>query len=114
MGSEVLGGAKCGIFSSKACSLAIYCLPPARLQRVTTRQLSAAEPGTYRLMAVVVKAYLEDGNCSDPRVRLHVEDDHGEVTLVVEEMCRDVLVRRSLSLEEGLAQLEGKVADLGL
>jgi len=117
--SEVLEGAKCGSFSSKARALAISCLPPARLQRVTTRQLSAAEPGTYRLMAVVVKAYLEDGDCSDPRVRLHVEDDHGEVTLVVKEeevekMCRDALVRQSLSLEEGLTQLEGKVADLGL
>jgi len=117
--SEVLEGAKCGSFSSKARSLAISCLPPARLQRVTTGQLSAAEPGTYRLMAVVVKAYLEDGDCSDPRVRLLVEDDHGEVTLVVKEeevekMCRDALVRQSLSLEEGLAQLEGKVADLGL
>ena len=70
-------------------------------------------------MAVVVKAYLEGGDCSDPRVRLHVEDDHGEVTLVVKEeevekMCRDALVRQSLSLEEGLKQLEGKVADLGL
>ena len=117
--SEVLDGTRCGSFSSKARSLAISCLPPARLQRVTTRQLSAAEPGNYRLMGVVVKACLEDGDCSDPRVRLLVEDDHGEVTLVVKEqevekMCRDALVRQSLSLEEGLAQLEGKVADLGL
>ena len=32
----------------------------------------------------------------------------------VEKMCRDALVRQSLSLEEGLAQLEGKVADIGL
>ena len=117
--SEVLDGTRCGSFSSKARSLAISCLPPARLQRVTTRQLSAAEPGNYRLMGVVVKACLEDGDCSDPRVRLHVEDAHGEVTLVVKEeevekMCRDALVRQSLSLEEGLAQLEGKVADLGL
>jgi len=116
---EALEGTRFNSFPSKARSLAISCLPPARLQRVTTRQLSAAEPGNYRLMGVVVKACLEDGDCSDPRVRLLVEDDHGEVTLVVKEqevekMCRDALVRQSLSLEEGLAQLEGKVADLGL
>ena len=67
----------------------------------------------------VVKASLEEDESSEPKVRLDVKDDEGEVSLNVIEtevklMCRDFLVRHSLSVEQGLVELEGRVADLGV
>merc|ERR1719234_221186 len=100
--------------------LGIACHPPTRLKRVTTGLLCLAPPGSYRLMAVLVKASLEeDESSSEPKVRLDVKDDEGEVSLIVKEkevevMCRDTLVRISLSVEQGLADLKGKVADIGV
>ena len=101
--------------------MAIACRPPARLERVTSGQLCTAPPGSYRLLGVVVKASLEveEVECSEPKVRLEVKDDEGEVSLMVNEkevelMCRDFLVRQSLSVEQGLLEMEGKVADLGV
>ena len=50
-------------------------------------------------------------------MRLEVKDDEGRVSLMVkevEQMCRDFLVRHSLSLEQGLLEVEGKVADIGV
>ena len=99
--------------------LAIVCDPPARFKRVTTGQLCTAPPGSYRLLAVVVKAALEEDECSEPKVTLDVKDAESEVMLTVnekevEQMCRDSLVRHSLSVEQGLAELEGKVVDLGV
>ena len=67
----------------------------------------------------MVKASLEEDESSEPKVRLDVKDDEGEVSLIVKEkevevMCRKTLVRLSLSVEQGLAELEGKVADIGV
>ena len=97
----------------------IACHPPARLKRVSTGQLCTEPPGSFRLLGVVVKASLEEEECSEPKVRLDVKDDEGEVSLIVNErevelMCRDFLVQHSLSVEQGLRELEGRVADLGV
>ena len=99
--------------------LAIACHPPSRLRRVTTGVLGNAPHGCYRLLAVVLKASLEEDDCSELKVRLSVKDDEGEVSLIAKEaevelMCRDTLVKQSLSVEQGLAELEGKVADIGV
>jgi len=105
--------------TERARLLAIACHPPARMKRVTTGLLSTVSPGSYRLLGVVVKASLEEEECSEPKVRLDVKDDEGEVSLIVNEreverVCRDFLVRHSLSVEQGLLELEGKVVDLGV
>ena len=99
--------------------LAIACHPPSRLRRVTTGVLGNAPHGCYRLLAVVLKASLEEDDCSELKMRLSVKDDEGEVSLIAKEaevelMCRDTLVKQSLSVEQGLAELEGKVADIGV
>jgi len=99
--------------------LAIACYPSARMKRVTTGLLCTAPTGSYRLLGVVVKASLETEECPEPKVRLDVRDDEGQVSLIVterevEKMCRDFLVQHSLSVEQGLLELEGKVADLGV
>ena len=105
--------------TERARLLAIACQPPARVKRVTTGKLCTAPTGSYRLLGVVVKASLEEEECSELKVRLDVKDDEGEVSLIVNEseverMCRDFLVQHSLSVEQGLLELEGKVADLGV
>ena len=98
---------------------ATVCQPPARMKRVTSGLLCTAPPGNYRLLGVVVKASLEELEYLESKVRLDVKDDEGEVSLNVIEtevklMCRDFLVRHSLSVEQGLVELEGRVADLGV
>ena len=115
--SHLAGTAAMKLWSARL--LAIACQPPARVKRVTTGKLCTAPTGSYRLLGVVVKASLEEEECSELKVRLDVKDDEGEVSLIVNEseverMCRDFLVQHSLSVEQGLLELEGKVADLGV